>query len=414
MKKVLSIILILHLSLVQANDWTLKHSPYDLTVVGTINWRHSLPRTLISLVRTLKKDISINSISTSTDNFDEIPNDEQLIYKNNDKRPGKVAILFDILWEPSRTPADYVPDSYIKIAYTMLEGTAIPERWAELINKRFDAVVVPDKYYVKVYEKSGVKKPIFVQPHGVSIENLLNIPVRKTPSKYFVFGTSAFFIPRKNHNLLLDAFQAEFGRNPRVHLKIHGSGGDYGLEDIRRKISGYPNISLMTNSFSTQDYENFLRSLDCYVLLSKGEGFSITPREALALGKPCILSCNTAHQTICEAGFALGVPSNIQERALYPGLGGYYGYNFNCNVDDVRKALREVNTNYQTYANKAEQGREWVKRYLWPNLRGNFLTLIKPKEVIRGKENSIRNGSIVTNSDALYKKYKRLIKYSKK
>ena len=47
------------------------------------------------------------------------------------------------------------------------------------------------------------------------------------------------------------------------------------------------------------------------------EGFSITPREALAMKKPCILSNNTAHKKMCAKKYAYGVKSEIKESAYY-------------------------------------------------------------------------------------------------
>ena len=58
-------------------------------------------------------------------------------------------------------------------------------------------------------------------------------------------------------------------------------------------------------------YIEFISTFDCYVNLSKGEGFSIPPRESLALGIPCIISDNTAHKTICDSGLVLPVTSKI-------------------------------------------------------------------------------------------------------
>ena len=36
-----------------------------------------------------------------------------------------------------------MPMSTVKLAYSMLEATAIPHEWASIINRDFDAVVVP-------------------------------------------------------------------------------------------------------------------------------------------------------------------------------------------------------------------------------------------------------------------------------
>ena len=223
--------------------------------------------------------------------------------------------------------------------------------------------------------------------------------------------------------MLIQAFHAEFGHDPKVQLKIHGRGrwfDEFKLTAIKQNLkvplrkkekftrgthSITHNIELILGSLSAKDYKNFFTSLDCYVLISKGEGFSITPREALALGKPCIISNNTAHQTIARTGCVYAVPSEIEEPAFYAHLGGYFGNYFNCTVEDVRAALREVYEHYSSYQDKALMGRKWVERYLWKNVKAEFRNLIKPQEVILGHENKLTEHYIMTTSQELYKKY---------
>lgn len=386
-------------------------APYDVTLVGQIKWAGGLERLPISLTTLLKSDLRINHIRTpGVYTFNEIGKQEQFILKNADKRPGCVSILFDVLWHRKETPARFVPNSHIKIAYSMLEGTAIPSEWVRILNSNFDSVVVPDPYYQSIYKNCGVTIPIFVLPHGILIENLLNRQASSyKPNNPFIFGSSATFIPRKNHSLLIEAFHEEFGNDPSVRLKIHGRlGGEF--EMLSKKVAQYrtKNIQLIRSPFTTKEYEQFLSSLDCYVLVSKGEGFSITPREALALGKPCIISDNTAHRTIAQTGFVYAVPSNIAEPAAYE-IFDNVGFNFNCAKRDVRKALREVYTHYESYVKKAREGREWVKQYLWSERKAHFLTLIKPKKVILGNENSITAHYLMTSSKNLYLKYNQLI-----
>ena len=389
-----------------------KNFRYDLTIVGNIRWCGGLGRLPISLTRLFKNELSINSIHSPGAVFDNVLEDEKLIFKNLDKSPGRVAILFDLLWSPGgKTLASAVPEkSLIKIAYSMLEGTSIPQEWVNILNKKFDLVVVPDEYYEVVYSKCGVKIPIFVLPHGIHLEDLLQQPITRAPTKPFVFGCSAAFIPRKNHELLIEAFQNEFGNDRSVMLKIHGRDGfEETMKKISNKRKNMGNIEIINARLTNEQYIKFLQSLDCYVLLSKGEGFSLTPREALALGKPCIISNNTAHNTIAKSGYVYAVTSDIKEPAFYTVFGKAYGYNFNCKVRDVQEALRQVYTNYDLYLKKAESGRIWVKQYLWSNVKTKFLNLIKPNNVIFGDKNIVTDTFIMTSSEKLYSKYLQLL-----
>ncbi len=418
-------------------------SPYDLTILGHVKYRESLARLPIALTNLFKNELSINFIRTPGPyDFSEVPHDVAQILQNSDKTPGNVAILFDELWRLSTTPADFVPKkSFIKIAYSMIEGTAIPQQWVDILNKKFDSVLVPDEYYEEVYYQCGVTIPIFVVAHGIDLEDFLLEKIRTTPSKPFVFGSSGMLIERKNQKLLIEAFHKEFGNDPAVRLKIHGRTSwefECEMKAIKEIIQGRTptpcplwqktgsngiargihrlthNIEILHKPFSKKEYKKFLKSLDCYVLLSKGEGFSLTPREALALAKPCIISDNTAHKTIGKTGYVYAVPSEIQEPSLQSGMGGYIGFDFNCRVEDVRKALREVYTHYQKYQAKALEGREWVKQYCWESRKALFLNVIKPDQIILGDKNRITEKYIMTNSLKLYNKYNQLREWGKK
>lgn len=380
-------------------------SAYDLTVVGVMREADGLNRIPIGLIDTLKDEISINFISLGTD-LKDVNQEVQKIVRSSQPIPGNVSILTMMPVWPPHTFYKYVPESPIKIAYSMFESTRIPPDWVDIFNKHFDAVVVPDPYLVKVYESSGVKIPVFMLPLGMYLDDFFQKKHPKFSHKPFVFGCSSTFIARKNISTLIQAFTEEFGNSEDVLLYLHGRTGEiqyqYAQEDI--KVS---NIILSQNPLNKKKYINFMSSIDCYVNISKGEGFSCCPREALAMGIPCILSDNTAHHTICRKGFVRSVPAKKKEKALcsvemYNPL---IGHQFGCEIADVRKALRDVYHDYTHYLNLARSGRKWVSKYTWSNLKSRYLTLVKPKQVILGEKNMITKDYLMTNSPKLYMKY---------
>lgn len=380
---------------------------YDLTVVGQIKFNGSLTRLPIGIIDCLKNDLKINFIATpGSYDFTDVPDKVKKIVKNPDKTPGKVSLFIDMLWHINSVSIYYVPNSIIKIAYSMLESTAIPNQWVTILNNKFDLVVVPDNFYKVIYTECGVTIPIFVVPCGFYMEELFNQPLKSKVNIPFAFGISASFTPQKNYEVLIDAFAQEFGNNSNVILKLHGyAGAHYNIIKHRLKKYNLKNIVMINRPLSRHEYLQFLLSLDCYVLLSKGEGFSLTPREALALGIPCIITNNTAHKTICDTEYVYSVPSNKIELAYYRCFGGHCGNNFSCTIADAAKALKEVYINYRLYLDKAHNGRQWVERYLYKNLKAEYLTLIKPQKVILANENKIEKGILTTNSKTLYKKY---------
>ncbi len=391
-------------------------SDIDVSLIGNVKFADGLGRIPIGLSSALHQDLSINLIAYPWDiDFTDVSQNVVDALNNPNKTPGNVSLLLFPLWWANYKAKELIPEkSHIKIAYSMVETTKIPSRAVFMLNNSFDAVAVPDEFYQNVYQESGVTIPIFVLPHGIFLEEFLDEPLKEySTSEQFVFGLSATFCDRKNQNLLIEAFHEEFDYNDNVSLILHGRGGDQEyLKNLEEKVEklNIKNITVVKSKLRDQEYKQLLKSLDCYVLISKGEGFSVTPREALALGIPTIITNNTAHKTICKTGHVCSIPSDIQQRSNFNELGlGEFGNDFNCTVEDVQKALREVYSNHKEYVEKAQQGRKWVKQYLWENLKKKFHNLIKPNKVILGSEDHITDESLTTKSEKLYNKYCQLL-----
>ena len=392
-------------------------SSYDLSIIGRCYFADGLGRLSIALIDSLKDDISINFIPSSDNAIDckDIPENVIRILEEPSNIQGNVTLVIDAPWHTAYDVSKKMISSNIKISYCMLEASEIPLQWVNSLNNNFDAVVVPDQCLVEVYKNCGVLIPIFVIPCPLYLGKFLDQPLKNSTNKVFTFGSSAAFGIEKNHEILLRAFMQKFKNNENFQLNIHGrwGGSDKVLKEIicEEKIH---NVSIMNQILSHQEYIDFFKSLDCYVLLSRGEGFSITPREALALGIPCILSNNTAHKTICSEGFAIPVKSNIQVPIFYSCFGVSCGYQLNCLISDAAEALEEVYTNYFAYLAKSSKSREWAKQYNYTNLKTMFLNIIKPKNIVLGEKNNITKDFLMTNSKKLYKKYKNIGRNEKK
>lgn len=382
---------------------------YDLTVIGTVRFAESLSGITASIIDTLNEDLHINFIPTSNNHLlQDLSNKVIGIISKQDAAPGKVAILSDIIWHTAADNVKLVPNSDIKIAYSMLESDAIPEKWVDILNKNFDSVVVPDDFYKNVYEKCKVKIPVFVLPCLMHLKDLLNQQIKRKNNFPFKFGISCLLNPNKNLDLLVKSFGQAFKNNNNVELVIHSrcENPDYLNKLINlAKVHKIKKFNFFCKRFSREEYISFLKDLDCYVSISKGEGFSMVPREALALGIPCILSNNTAQKTICNTGLVRSIDANIKEFAYYEHLGGIHGYCFNCRIKDIKEALLDVYANINKFRAKAKLGRNWVAQYSCEYLKKRYLSLFSPKKVLLGDKNFVDADYLMTNSITLYKKY---------
>lgn len=393
-----------------------KHAPY-LTIYGPVLMMDGIGRQSADLIQTLKHFIKIDFVATQDVSYSDVAPDilPYLKKTKNFKSQSKVALLEDVVWLPD-TPSykkfvSTTTEDQVRIAYSMFESTAIPDEWVVIFNKYFDAIAVPDAFLVDVYKKCGVKPPIFVLPLGLHLKKFTSEPQREKAHSPMVFGNLGACRDRKNQLTLVRAFAKAFGDSKDVLLKINCRNGD---EDLIRTIKeeietlGLHNVQFTTLGLNSDSYFKLYQSLDCLVSISKSEGFSIQPREAMALGIPVIVTDNTAQSVICQSGFVRVVPSLKLESASYF-WGLNYGDWFCCSVDDVTESLLDVYNNYSTYLEKAQAGREWVQQYEYKNLRHKYLSLLKPKNMILGNEDKVTDEYMMTTSEALYNKFQNIL-----
>lgn len=383
----------------------------DLTVATNILFSDGIGRQGIGLIQTLYNDLSINTLKFEPILFKGITDSKTLAVLTKPFTGfGKVTFWTYILGLNDKIISTHQKiDSDIKIAYSMFESDAVPKLWVQILNKYYDVLIVPDKWLIQVYKSSGVTIPIFVLPLGIILKNDW-LHTKHTKNQIFNFGMTGGFWERKNHIKTMQAFLEAFGNNPQVRLKVHGRFGPFKdkVLEAYQKLGSPTNIEVISTMLDTAEYTKLMESIDCYVFVSKGEGFSITPREAIAMGKPCILSKNTAHRTICESGFVIPVEANLKIPAYYEVFGQQIGNFFDCQTTDVSKAMLDVYHNYEQHQEKVLNGGPlWVKQYLWNELKQKYLTVIKPTKIELGNKNEIYTTHMETNSKALYIKYKK-------
>jgi len=383
----------------------------DLTVVSNILMADGIGRQGIGLIGALHDKLAMNAIQLFPKNYKDVPPEVLRVLIKPFNAFGKITFWTSIIGTNENCIIQHKNIwSPLKISYSMFESDQIPKLWVNVLNSYYDMVVVPDEHLVPYYTNSGVKIPIFVIPLGIYIENLLDKPFKTEPGDPFTFGMSAGFWKRKNHIKLLQAFANEFGNKNKFKLKIHGRFGPF-QKEVEKAVKDYNlnNVELLSSSLSVKDYNQFIDSIDCYVFPSMGEGFSITPREMIALGKPCIVTANTAQNTICDSGYVIPIQANKKVSAKYEVFDNQVIGNFyDCDTDELSSLMRRVYNNYDDYLKKSQQGRDWVKQYLWSELSPIYMNLFKPKNISLGSVNKIDANSFQTNNKHLLDKIKEL------
>lgn len=371
-------------------------------------------RQSLELISSLKDQFNVHYKNTRDIDYKDVPKDLFPILHNRKKPFGKVIIFEDTLSikddQFRKMPAGIDPYR-IKIAYSMFESTQIPPIFVQRLNDNFDAVVVPDPFLIDIYKNCGVTKPLFVLPLGLNLSNFFLEPIKIKKNSPMIFGCFASCELRKNLTHLVKAFYKAFGNSSDVQLIIHSRRShSLAKEQLLNEIDRLElsNVIFQESSLSSKEYLDLFKKLDVYVSLSKGEGYSIPPREAMALGLPVVLSDNSAQSTLCRSGLVKVIPSTILEPAVFDALNLTSGHYFNVDIDRAASALKDVYLNYDQFLHLNEKSRDYAKNFDYSYLNSYYKTFVRPKNIILGQENLVTPDTLTTSSHELYNKYKKI------
>lgn len=259
--------------------------------------------------------------------------------------------------EPSETQVCYgQADAFktnfksFKIGYTMLEVDGVPPSWVRCANE-MDEIWTPSHFNEESFRRSGVERPINVMPLGVN-PAYFNPGIRGFRIRGpFTFLSMFEWGERKAPDILLKAFNDEFGANEDVLLicktynrdaaiNIPNQVKSYGLNESGGRI-----IFSINEVVPGYQIGSLYRSVDCFVLPSRGEGWGMPIMEAMACGLPVIATnwSGPADFMSKDTAYLLDVERLKPAEAKCP---YYKGFNWaEPSYDHLRSLMRHVYEN---------------------------------------------------------------------
>lgn len=204
--------------------------------------------------------------------------------------------------------------------YTVWELDQLPGHWLEILN-RLDGVLVPCRWNLEVFRRSGVTVPIHVVPHLSQFEDLSDttdadrlalearIGRELGQSDRFIFYTIGFWSHRKAPYLALEAYWQAFDANDPVLMIVKTSDKDItrwhrtwrncfrrrnpsprlNMEEIASRFPNPAPVALVEDESLTDSEMLALHQAgDCFVSLARAEGWGLGAFEAARMGKPVV------------------------------------------------------------------------------------------------------------------------------
>jgi hypothetical protein len=186
------------------------------------------------------------------------------------------------------------------IGYTVWETNILKPEWVDSINL-VSEVWCPSSYNKEVFEKSGVTIPVKVVPH-LFFRNTLpeksNVSIRGAIDGYYTFYNVSEYNERKNIKELLETYCQTFTSSDRVQLILKTHYKDYLAanvahckQEIDKILKKYPNHAHIVVIYDNLDEYDLLKLHtygDCYITLTRSEGFGLTIFDAYNYGKQII------------------------------------------------------------------------------------------------------------------------------
>ena len=181
------------------------------------------------------------------------------------------------------------------IFFTMMETQGLHNEFVSRCNKYPSEIWVPCKFYIDVFKKAGIVKPLHLIPLGVN-EQIYTPEAKEPRLKYrempsgriveqlpnkFRFMSLFGWSHRKGPDVLCRSFLREFSQDDDACLVIYAR--HWG--QIPEEIQGYykeldksakpPTIYWCGDVVPIQDLPGCYTAADCFVFCSRGEGFGL-------------------------------------------------------------------------------------------------------------------------------------------
>jgi glycosyltransferase involved in cell wall biosynthesis len=194
--------------------------------------------------------------------------------------------------------------------------------------------------------------------------------MRALAGERFCFFFNGGATLRKGVDLLIDAFTREFGPSEEVCLIIKGSkvyGGDLGdtIEKVSRR-SDCARIFYRTDEIASGDLPGLYTACDCYVHPYRSEGYGLPIAEAMACGRPVIVTGAGAARDFTDETTAFLIKCAL-ERLSTRSVGGLSTvanpFWILPDINDLQRLMRHVFENRGAAKQKGERARESIRRH---------------------------------------------------
>lgn len=265
---------------------------------------------------------------------------------------------------PSHVEGYY--DGQHKAILTMFESRRLPEAFRESLHE-FDTVLVPSDQNVELFGEYHDNVQLIHLGVDPTLWHYREAQAPTSEFRFMIAGRGA----RKGTDLAYKAFCEVFpmaqplngGPIPKLIMKSLRGHGDFYRTGIQH-VTG-----LLTPDAEADLYE----SIHCYIQPSRGEGFGLQPLQAIAMGRPTILTEDHGHAAFADLGVPISSVPEPSEYFIYGDAGEWWEPNF----EELCEGMFDVYNNWEAHAEKAKASAQVVaEKFTWANVADRFQEIL--------------------------------------
>jgi len=255
-----------------------------------------------------------------------------------------------------------------------------PDHWIKVLDKN-TATLAPSLFNVEIFKSDNRK--VYYYPHCISMTRYNPEVTARTTYPEFVYMFIGSWKHRKGACDLIQAWCEEFYKRDNVLLLILTDKpvqAEQTVRSMRKIYRGDASIVVHPGFVLEEDMPGFIRSADCLISPTRGEGFGLPGLQAMACGVPVVITDTSgckdyAHEDTCT----LMQPDGIVSCRSMDNIPQFTNKRWTqVSVTKIKKTMRHVLNSQKEITLKAINARNYVeKHFSFPAFTKNFSEILE-------------------------------------
>lgn len=175
------------------------------------------------------------------------------------------------------------------IALAVFESSSPPREWINAL-RSMDKVICPSNYCADVFWAAGLPSRPVVIPHAIDT-NFWGFAEPRDVGGVFKIISIGTWRSRKNWKNTIKGCEIASNLNNNIHLTIKTDRGEEADKFIKENFpQNNIKIDIISSELNEEEMRKLILEHDCLLSASIGEGFCISPMQAMSCGIPVVCS----------------------------------------------------------------------------------------------------------------------------